>query len=527
MPEDFLKEWLDKKSHKDVNKLARNALVNDRWDRKFYGQMLENIDDFMVNHERLCNKVDTGEPMWSDLFWMLWKVDPTRIESGDIRPDHLINLLVGEEAEDIADFKRLRYFAEGDDVASALACIDLREPIEQLFDKLEKLKQALEQIMKLMPQVAAAEQEEQDIEQMLQQWSEGFNPDEAEGKDLQDKLGASQERLDRLREALQEAGDEANAEADAAKVVISQDLKQAMGPIADNAENIHNQQDLWGDANTELQRLPAEERMKLARRMQNDRFKRLLDLIGPMRRIMEDAQLRRVDHARDEIYRITLGDDIPRVLPSELAKIHHPLAKYDFYRKLVERELPQYDMRGKEKVGKGEIIACLDNSGSMMGQKEMFGKAIAICALHLARKQKRSFYGIHFGSAHQIKGFDFSLDADFSVEKVIAYAEHFWGGGTDFMRPLSAALDQLIMENAATGKVNGDIMFITDGLCNVSDSWLADFKAEQERLQFRVYGFLIGGHKGAEPLESICDGRVYTIQDLLDPSTTRTMWGEL
>jgi uncharacterized protein with von Willebrand factor type A (vWA) domain len=71
-------------------------------------------------------------------------------------------------------------------------------------------------------------------------------------------------------------------------------------------------------------------------------------------------------------------------------------------------------------------------------------------------------------------------------------------------------------------------MFITDGLCSVDSTWLKEFKEEQARLEFKVFGFLIGGFgKDAEPLKTICDGRVWTVKDLLDPKGTSDMFGAL
>lgn len=531
--DDFIRQWLDQPD-RDPKQLSEHILTNDRWDRKYFDGMLSDVDDFMINHERLVQKVETGSPMWADLFWLLWKVEPNLMESGKVRPSHLINYLVGEEMLDLKEFQRLKYFAEGDDVAAAMAAIDLRETLEQLFDKMKQLKDQLQKIMQQMQGLAKLDEEKHDIDQMVEQWAAGFNPDDPQegqqeqGENLQQQQQQIDQAIKDLEQELQDQSQDLEEEAHAARAVIAQDLKKGMEEAADNASSVHAQQDMWGTETGAVMRLPADERMKLARQLQDRRFKHLLDLIGPMRRIMENAQMRRVDHARDEVFSITLGDDISRVLPSELVKLHHPVARKEFKRKLVEKELPQYELRGKEKVGRGEIIACLDNSGSMWGQKEMWGKAVVGCALHLARKQKRGFYGLHFGSARELMDFDFGLEADFSPQKVIDYMEFFFGGGTDFMRPLSAALDRLRDEYARTGKVKGDIMFITDGICGVDDSWLKMFKEEQARLEFKVWGFLIGGMgRTAEPLWSICDGNVFEVKDLLDPSSTERMWGEI
>lgn len=533
MADDFIKEWLDL-PNRSPDKLSEYVVENDRWDRKYVGAMLEQIDDFLINHEQLVEKVETGSPMWSDVFWLLWKYEPDMLPNGQVKPSHVINHIVGKELAELSDYKRLKFFSEGDDVAAAMACIDLRATLEQLFDKMEQLKEKLQEIMDQLRRLAGADQEKRDIDEMVEQWRNGFNPDvpepgteegDAYGQQLENDQQNAEQRVKDLEDALREASEGLASDIDAASVVAGDTMKGPMKQAADTAENVHAQGDLWGTDPGALQRMSADERMALARRMNNKRFSRLLDLIGPMRRIMEEAQKRRTDNAKDEIYRINMGDDLSRVLPSELAKLHHPILRKDFLRKYVEKQLPQYDMRGKEKVGKGEIIAALDNSGSMAGDKEMWGKAVAITALHLARKQKRGFYGIHFGSAREILTFDFGLESDFSPQKVIDYAEFFFNGGTDFMRPLSIALDRLRSEHAATGKIKGDIIFITDGLCSIDDSWFKAFKEEQKRLEFKVTGFLIGGYgKDAEPLQSICDGKVYTVQDLLDPSENKEMW---
>jgi uncharacterized protein with von Willebrand factor type A (vWA) domain len=127
-----------------------------------------------------------------------------------------------------------------------------------------------------------------------------------------------------------------------------------------------------------------------------------------------------------------------------------------------------------------------------------------------------------------LKCFDFRDWSKVNYTDIIDYAEFFFGGGTDFMAPLSRALQLLQEEEKEKGFVEGDIVFATDGMCYVRDDWLEKFKAEQERLQFTVWGILIGGHsRKSEPLWTICDGKVFTIQDLLTGEEIREMFREL
>jgi len=73
------------------------------------------------------------------------------------------------------------------------------------------------------------------------------------------------------------------------------------------------------------------------------------------------------------------------------------------------------------------------------------------------------------------------------MEKVMDLAEYFPGGGTDFEKPLDAALECL--KNSRYKK--GDIVFITDGECQVGEDWAQRFRKEKDRLGFSLFSILI------------------------------------
>ena len=66
-------------------------------------------------------------------------------------------------------------------------------------------------------------------------------------------------------------------------------------------------------------------------------------------------------------------------------------------------------------------------------------------------------------------------------------AEYFPGGGTDFQKPLAAALDCL----KSDARRRGDIVFITDGECRVDAQWLGEFRQLKSRLGFSLFSVLI------------------------------------
>ena len=96
------------------------------------------------------------------------------------------------------------------------------------------------------------------------------------------------------------------------------------------------------------------------------------------------------------------------------------------------------------------------------------------------------------------------------LEKVMDLAEYFPGGGTDFQTPLDAALDCLKQDQYK----RGDIVFITDGECQVQADWAESFRREKEKLGFSLFSILIDvGPSSLETLKQLSD-RVTTVRQL-------------
>jgi uncharacterized protein with von Willebrand factor type A (vWA) domain len=89
-------------------------------------------------------------------------------------------------------------------------------------------------------------------------------------------------------------------------------------------------------------------------------------------------------------------------------------------------------------------------------------------------------------------------------------AEYFPGGGTDFQTPLDSALECL--EQSRFKK--GDIVFITDGECQVSPEWADQFRQQKEKLGFSLFSILIDvGSSSLGTLKEFSD-RITTIKQL-------------
>lgn len=149
----------------------------------------------------------------------------------------------------------------------------------------------------------------------------------------------------------------------------------------------------------------------------------------------------------------------------------------------------------------------------MSGDKEIWSKAVALTLLEIARKQRRRFRSICFSSAEtplQVLEMNPRDRYEIETRTIMDLAEYFPGGGTDFQKPLDAALECL--QESRFKK--GDIIFITDGECQVSPEWVEMFREQKARLGFSLFSILIDmGPAQLGTLKEFSD-RITTIKQL-------------
>ncbi len=237
----------------------------------------------------------------------------------------------------------------------------------------------------------------------------------------------------------------------------------------------------------------------------NPKLKRLAQLVGRMRESARALRRKLYERANADMYEVSIGADLSRLLPPELLGLRHPKLRRDFARRFLDGELLVYALRAREEKGRGPMVVCLDGSSSMAGEKEIWSKAVTLTLLDIAASQRRRFCSICFSSAEtplQILDLNPRERYAADVGRVCELAEYFPGGGTDFQKPLSAALDCL---RGASHK-RGDLVFITDGECRVDPQWLRGFKREKDRLGFSLFSVLIDvGPSSLGPLRDFSD----------------------
>lgn len=302
-----------------------------------------------------------------------------------------------------------------------------------------------------------------------------------------------------------EGGDEEDtgspgSEEDQAAPINEEEVREAMrealqeaNEVTDNAEALAT---LWGNEVGEDVSKSPDMLLKMAKALKNSpRMQIISKLLGRLRNQISRAQMSKSEYVPEEFVDITLGNDLSNLLPNSKMLLTHPDLETLFLLKYVQRGLLQQEKEGNERLAQGPIIVLVDLSGSMdapLGDLPGIGKvtradwaaAVALALTILARMQDREYYLAIFDARirQEIRSRDISAA---QVTNLLAVRG---SGGTNFERPLQKGLDTL--EQSEYNKA--DIVFITDGDCNVSSRFLEKFNKAKETKHFRVLGVSCG-----------------------------------
>lgn len=254
------------------------------------------------------------------------------------------------------------------------------------------------------------------------------------------------------------------------------------------------------------------ERMKLDRELisrvkSNKELAAVTRMLGRYKEIIAQKRKNSFAFGLGEKYDITSGNNIAGCLSSELALLGTKETELLFIRKYEQKRLMQYRKRDPIVKGAGDMIVLIDESDSTRGIAGWI-KAFALAMLDIAAKDKRKFALIQFSSKYQVKTDTFE-PMKYKSEDILAAAEQFFGGGTDFETPLKEALS--LMRN---GYEKADITIITDGQCTLSEEFCKELKSKLQNYKALVTGILLNKNgECGESLIPFCD-RVYSSKDL-------------
>ncbi|WNZ09336.1 VWA domain-containing protein [Streptomyces sp. 11x1] len=479
-----------------------------------------------VDYDRTAEQDRTADregvsDLLSDVFLAAYKVRPKLRERAEMVPARLVNHQVITSLVESPEFTELHRETAGDPYAAAMAVLAQAEALRRMLDHTWDARERAEQASRARAAAEAAAT--------------------AVGEELRRAAGVAEEdgtvrapAADAVRRAIEGAE---NAEATARQAALDAERAvataapgirtAARNAVARAAETVRQEAALmraWGVGSGELERMRFDERARLAERLRTGRLAEWAELIGRFRQMADGERARKVENAVGELVGVTLGDDLSRVIPSELANLGLPELRAVFAARYTAGELMLYDSQGEQATGKGAVIACVDTSHSMYEAgpggvtREAWAKACALALLDQARHAGRDFVGILFSAADKIQVFRFPGDQPADTARVIDFAETFLGGGTSYQTPLSAAGELLREEFDDAGRARGDIVMLTDDDCGVTPEWMRSWNEAKHFLGFRVFGVAIGAPRVAgsdSVLDALCDN-LRSIEDLTD-----------
>ncbi|GAB2804329.1 VWA domain-containing protein [Streptomyces daliensis] len=511
------------------------AVVADRSDRNVWGDLYARSAALRELARELNEHHDDATGLLSDVFLAAYQAAPRLRERAEMAPSRLARHRIVTSLVASPEFAELRRETVGDPYAAAMAVLaratELRRMLERSPGGGERAARA--------PRARRGDGGEAASVDGAAPMG-GAHQQAADGADMADDKGDGADEHGAVpppatpapaRQPARGAAPQAPATTDAAPGHRAATRNAA----AKHAAATRHEAALtrtWGFDAAELERLPWDQRARLAERLRTGRLAQWAELIGRFRRMAGGERARKVENTAGELIGVTLGDDLSRVIPSELAHLGLPALRAVFAARYAAGELMLYDHQGEQNTGRGAIVACVDTSHSMYAAgpggvtREAWAKACALALLDQARHARRDFVGILFSAADKLQVFRFPAGRPAGIAEALDFAETFLGGGTSYQSPLTAAGELLEEEFNDAARTRGDIVLITDDECGVTEEWMRGWNDAKRLLGFRVFGVAIGAPRAAETgsvLESLCDN-LRTVEDLTDVRTAADLF---
>lgn len=467
--------------------MERTAVKHNVYDEREWGKYVdpkEAGEEFVRNLVSGKQQLATYGDLVEDAFYSLYKFRPELNEVKAMASPQRVNHTLMQRAMESPLYQKLRSSTRGDADVSAVASMAMASTL------LEKLPEGLKK------QVNEATRQ-----------AEAGDEGEAEAGDGAEEPSGNQQEGGGGAEADGDGAPEPDPLADAIEgnsTAIDAALKEALDQAMDDVEEQQSLVKTWGNNLGADKKVPFRKRLEYAKRMgANRKFQQIADLLGRYKPMALQKLEERTEDVTNEVVGIETGRNLQLLAPQSLMALADPDLEILFDKNYVESQLLQYKVEGKERNGRGPVVVCWDESGSMQGFREAWAKAVALALMAVAYKQKRHWYGIAFSSTGQVRvsKVDGSESQEKYLETAISVAEHFFCAGTDYVTPLTEALAAIGVREELK---KADLVFVTDDECGVPAEFLAKYHEAKKRMQFTAVGVFMG-YGSAPVLQTFCD----------------------
>lgn len=485
----------------------------DAYDRRVYNRLRLESPSLAEIEKNGSTFLPHFPSLLQDLFCLLFKYNIIFLKEEDVLPSASFNRILLNSLHEGNLYSIMRELTLLDEAKAGLCTLLLGEGLLAIL-KSEKVvtRRDMLDLWDIKKQEDILEEKREEFEE-AQKLTEEVPSLEGK-KNLEEAKQRLEGERDGAEALLRQKARNLNEELGQLEAKVASHFQAEAIKVAQQLEDAAEQAERWGVTLGTGHRSPPGQKLELGKRLAgNEKLKKLAQMVGRMKFHALALRKKIFERSSEEILEVERGDFLNRLLPHELLTLHHPVLKKDFERRFLDQELLQYSLRGIEEKGKGPMVVCLDGSSSMAGDKEIWSKAVTLTLLEIARRQRRLFRSICFSSADaplQVLDINLREHYEANMGKVMELAEYFPGGGTDFEKPLDAALDCLKKSRYK----KGDIVFITDGECQVTPQWAERFREKKDALGFSLFSILIDvGPNSLGTLKEFSD-RITTIKQL-------------
>lgn len=404
------------------------------------------------------------------------------------------------EIGSLPEFQRLKARCKGKDWWAGCAATAMLKTILE-----NKLIDTKEQVKDL-----GSKEEDKEILEKIKESSEKKETKE----EIQKQIDKIEKEIKEIKETDQNLTDKID------KTKVRSAIRTAFTKTEEQLNVLDSAQDLMNSFSGEKQTGKQQLNKELLGKLTNSyRFRHIIDLLGRMERLASYSQREKAKKGTNEITDISSGDNISRMLPSELMNLADPETELLFMSKYHEKSLLEYDITEQPVLNKGPIIVLLDNSGSMAVERIEWALSVTLAIGSIAFKQKRSFIVLTFNKTVSNE-YVFSKDSKANQELLVKLLKTQAGGGTDFQEPLMKAVF-LIQEEKEFKQA--DIVMVTDGQARVDSLWIKNYQEHKRLLEFRTMSILIGGTT-RESVNTQFSDLIVSIKDLTDDKEIKSIF---
>ena len=490
-PSSLLWERLSTDTEPQVN---TRVLSSTRLEKMTYEDLREQMQTGLDEIEADgTEKLDSFPSLLQDVFQSIYSLD-TRFNDTDTLTANArhFNAEILDSVMSDSRYRAIKSLCEGNELLSYEA---VGEFARSIHDKLDELLD-----VDALDKLNVLEQQQSELKpQVIDAMERGDPADDGRILSMAESIAENNQEIERLSRMIRR-GVRKNKEA----------VQSAVASAVGKTQEVSGIINAWGNGDNSP--VAIQQNAELLSRVQSSqKLQDIMKYLGKYREILKNASKSTFTYGMGEKYDIVRGKDYTRAIPSEYVYLALSETVPLFMRKVQHGALKQYRKRERTIKGFGDIVVCIDESGSMFGESISWAKAVALVLLEYATQNNRNCAMVRFASSAASIVTHIYKPEQYTAEDVFSFAESFLNGGTDFEAPLKKAVKLIERE----GFENADIMFITDGQCRISDEFATDFREKSNQLKFDVTGIVIDADSPGMKfsLEAFCEN-VYRLSEM-------------